>query len=302
MFVGDMACWWLRSYPQTEPLFMEIGFPGPHPPYDPTERFADLYQDRDIPIQDPTEEDLAGQPHALKQMIEHNCEVDHDSVVHLAKPTAKQRRRQREYYLANVTMIDQKIGEILQTLDEQGYLDNSVVIFTSDHGDCLGDHGHSQKWTMYDTITRVPTVVRAPGRVQAGRKLDGLYQQMDLGPTILELAGVPVPDTVEADSVLSTLEGGPDRGRPFVFSEHSRDGTLQGTQFMTMIRDRRFKLVHFVDDDQGQLFDLEADPGETRNLWDEPGSESVRRRLLDEMMRWLIRSHHRAGEWKAPWR
>ena len=86
-------------------------------------------------------------------------------------------------------MIDHQIGKILQTLEHQGYLDNSVVIFTSDHGDCLGDHGHSQKWTMYDIITRVPTIVWSPSRFEGGQTIDGLCQQMDLGPAILELAG-----------------------------------------------------------------------------------------------------------------
>ncbi|HUG67662.1 MAG TPA: sulfatase-like hydrolase/transferase [Pirellulaceae bacterium] len=78
-------------------------------------------------------------------------------------------------------------------------IDISIIIFTSDHGDCLTDHGHSQKWTMYDVITRIPLAVWAPGRFPA-RRVDSLCQQMDLGPTILELAGVEVPPTLEAVS------------------------------------------------------------------------------------------------------
>ena len=75
--------------------------------------------------------------------------------------------RQRAYYMANVEMIDTKVGEILEALEEKGYLDDAVVVFTSDHGDCLTDHGHSQKWTMYDTITRMPMIVWSPA-VAAG--------------------------------------------------------------------------------------------------------------------------------------
>ena len=88
----------------------------------------------------------------------HNTEVDHDSVVHKLEPTEAQRRDQRAHYLANVTMIDDKVGEIIDALEATGQLDNTVIVFTSDHGDCLTDHGHSQKWTMYDTVTRVPLI------------------------------------------------------------------------------------------------------------------------------------------------
>jgi len=202
MFVGNLAQWWINSYPVAKPLFLQIGFPGPHPPYDPTWAYAEPYMNRDLPRLEVTEDELASQPPPFLEMRWHNCDVDHDSVVHQLNPTPEQRHRQRAYYLANVTMIDDKIGQILNALDQQGYLDNSVVIFTSDHGDCLGDHGHSQKWTMYDIITRAPTIVWSPGRFQAGVTIDDLCQQMDLGPAILELAGAEVPETMEAKSIL----------------------------------------------------------------------------------------------------
>lgn len=190
MFVGDMAKWWIETYPVTQPLFLQIGFPGPHPPYDPIPSYAQRYMNKELPLLEVTQEELDAQPAALKELRQHNNEVDHDSVVLDLDPTEEQRHRQRAYYLANVTMIDEKIGEILRSLDQRGYLENSVVIFTSDHGDCLTDHGHSQKWTMYDTITRMPMIVWSPGRFEAGRRIDGLCSQFDIGPAILELAGV----------------------------------------------------------------------------------------------------------------
>ncbi len=190
-FVGDMASWWIRTKPKSEkPLFLEIGFPGPHPPYDPTPEYAAPYLKKDLPLLEVTQEELDNQPAPFKELRIHNTQVDHDSVVHLLNPTREQRLRQRAYYLANVTMIDKKIGEILHALKDKGYLENAVVVFTSDHGDCLTDHGHSQKWTMYDLITRMPTIVWSPGRFPGGRKLDGLCQQMDLGPALLQLAGL----------------------------------------------------------------------------------------------------------------
>lgn len=303
MFVGDMATWWLRAKPRPQrPLFLQIGFPGPHPPYDPTPAYAAPYMDKDLPLPVVSEADLAGQPPPFHAMRVHNTEVDHDSVVHQLHPTHDQLHRQRAYYLANVTMIDAKVGQILQALDDQGYLDNAVVIFTSDHGDALGDHGHSQKWTMYDIITRVPAIIWSPGRFAGGRRVDGLCQLMDLGPTILELAGVTPPASFEAQSLLPALRGDEWAGRDVVFAEHPRDGILQATDYMSMVRTRDWKLVHFLDEPFGQLFNLADDPGETRNLWDDPAHAGKRQELLDCLREWRIRSQYHTRDWGRDWR
>ncbi|MCZ6633968.1 MAG: sulfatase-like hydrolase/transferase [bacterium] len=302
-FVGNMATWWLNTKPKPEePLFMEIGFPGPHPPYDPVPRYAEPYLEKDLPLEEVKEEDLEGQPPPFKAMRQHNCEVDHDSVVHVLNPTPEQRHFQRAYYLANVTMIDEKVGEIMNALEENGYLENAVILFTSDHGDCLTDHGHSQKWTMYDTITRVPTIVWSPGRFEGGRTVEGLCQWMDLGPTILELAEAKVDESMEAISLLGALSGEDFAGRDYVFAEHPRDGILQETEFMTMVRSREWKLVHFLDEPFGQLFDLVNDPGEVHNLWDKAEHQEKKRELLDVMREWLIRSHSHTRLRQADWR
>ncbi len=308
MFVGDLATWWIEEKPKTEqPLFLEIGFPGPHPPYDPTPAYAERYLDKELPLPNVTDDEIAGQPPPFRAMRQHNVEVDHDSVVHQLTPTREQLQRQRAYYLANVTMIDDKVGQILQALEEKGYLDNAVVIFASDHGDALGDHGHSQKWTMYDIITRVPLLVWTPPgsqtQVEGGRRLDGLCSLMDVGPTILDWAGVDTSKMVmEAESLLPALQAENWAGREIVFAEHGRDGILQETEFMTMVRTSRWKLVHFLDESFGQLFDLANDPGETQNLWDDPEHVDQKRELLDALREWRIASDYRTQEWAAAWR
>lgn len=303
MFVGDMASWWLETKPKSDkPLFLQIGFPGPHPPYDPVPRFAEQYIEKELPLPEVTEAELAGQPPPFLAMRQHNHAVDHDSVVHLLNPTREQLHRQRAYYYANCGMIDEKIGQIMRALAAKGYLDNAVVIFTSDHGDAIGDHGHSQKWTMYDIITRVPTIVWSPGRFAGGRQLDQLCSLMDLGSTILELGGVTPPATMEAESLLPGLRGEPWAGRDYVFAEHGRDGILQETEFMTMARSREWKLVHFLGESFGQLFNLVNDPGETHNLWDDPAKADKKRELLDVLREWHIRSQVHTRTWAQDWR
>lgn len=307
-FVGDMARWWIDTYPKPDPLFLQIGFPGPHPPYDPVPRYADRYMRKELPLLPVTEEELEGLPPPLHELRRHNHEVDHDSVVMDPHPTSEQRHRQRAYYLANVTMIDEKLGEILEALRRNGYLDDAIVIFTSDHGDCLTDHGQSQKWTMYEQITRVPLIMWSPGRVTSdrwagGKAVDGLVQLMDVGPTILQWAGIEIPEDWEAISLADACEADSEfPGRDFVYCEQARDGILTGCRFMTMVRDHTHKLVHFLDEPYGQLFDLVADPGELTNLWDQPAAAGHRGRLLDELREWRIRSGLQTADWCQDWR
>ncbi|GAA2756309.1 sulfatase family protein [Actinopolymorpha rutila] len=291
VFVGAHARWWLDTYPGDEPFFLQVGFPGPHPPYDPVPRHLDAYRDRDVPKPVRTDADLANQPDALKQLRSEHMATDHDSVVHLAEPTDEQSRRQRRHYYANVTMIDEQIGLILEALERRGVLQNTVVMVTSDHGDCLGDHGHSQKWTMYEPSVHVPAVVWGPGcGISGGRRLDGLTAMMDLGPTVLELADITPPPWMEAVSLLPALRGEAYDGREYVFSEHARDMILQGTELMTMVFDGRWKLVEFLDSEQGQLFDLAEDPNELVDLWASADHADIRRRLLTVVARWRARS------------
>lgn len=303
VFVGDMARWWIDTYPQTEPLFLQIGFPGPHPPYDPIPRYADPYLAKDLQLLPVTDAEMEALPPALKELRQHNSDIDHDSVIMPLSPTEQQRHKQRAYYLANVTMIDEKVGEIVDALDRNGYLDNTIVIFTSDHGDCLTDHGQSQKWTMYEQITRVPMIVWSPGKIDGGRAVDALVQQMDLGPTILEWAGVEVPPDLEAVSLAGALQSDTEfAGRDYVYCEQARDAVLTGCEFMTMVRDKTHKLVHFLDEPHGQLFDLVADPDEVHNLWGNPEFSQHQERLLAELREWRVRSGVHTKDWCQDWR
>jgi len=290
-FVGNFARWWVETYPVTQPLFLQVGFPGPHPPYDPTPEQAASYLARnDLPCPRPSRQELDGLPPPFQEKRRHDVEVDHDSVVWSLDPSEDQLHRMWANYLANITMIDSQVGQLLEALERRGYLDNAVVLFCSDHGDCMGDHGLIQKWSMYDCITRSPVIAWSPGRFAAGVRRSELCQLFDLGPTILELAGCEVPKSFEARSLLPLLEGRGWRPRTHVFCEQMADVNLTGCDLITMVRDRRHKLVHFKDQTYGQLFDLEADPEETNNLWDDPAQSETKRRLLDAMRDWLMES------------
>ena len=288
VFVGQMACWWLDRYTGEGPFFLQVGLPGPHPPYDPTARHLDMYADAKLP--DPIPDDTLSQPLAMQELQQFHLNDDADGIVHLANPTPEQSHRQRAHYYANVTMIDDQVGEILTLLEQRGALDNTIVIFTSDHGDCLGDHGHSQKWNMYEPTVHVPAMISWPGNIPEGKRVTDLVALFDLGPTILEYAGITPPEWMEAASLQPYLDGTAVDKRKRVYAEHSNDALLTGTRFMTMIRDGAMKLVHFVDSEEGMLFDLNDDPNETNNLWNDPRYAESRGWLINEIFKWRLES------------
>ena len=305
VFVGNLASWWLQAHRERrsndKPLFLQIGFPGPHPPYDPIRRYAEKYMQRDIPIAGIDQTDLDGQPTALKALREVMLTRQADSVVHQISPPDSARHRQRAYYLANVEMIDEQIGKIFAALDQQGYLDNAVIVFTSDHGDTLGDHGQNAKWTMYDEVTHVPLIFWGPGHCASGHNVQSLVQHFDVGPTILEFAQVAPAKSMEARSLFSSLQGG-DEGRDAVFCEQAGDFVLQAVQMMTMIRTNQWKLVHFSGSEEGQLFELQTPEGENLNRWNDPDCIEIKADLLKKMSDWRVESQFHTSNWTEKFR
>ena len=287
-FTGNRAIEWIEKYDNEKPFFLEIGFPGPHPPYDPTPEFLALYDHVDIPIDPVSKEEIHLQPKALQELRKHNVEVDHDSIVHQLEPSMESRLRQRKHYLANVTMIDDAVGKIRQCLQKNHLDQETIIFFTSDHGDCLTDHGHSQKWTMFEQITRVPLIVCGPG-IDKNKRISELMQWMDIGPSILDLGKCTKPN-MEAISFLPALSGKQWKGRDFVFCEQVGDMVLTEVDFMSMIRNKEWKLIHLLNSNEGQLYNLQNDPKEANNLWFETEFEKVKNYLLTELLAWRIES------------
>jgi len=287
VFTGQMAKWWIDRYTGEGPFFLQVGLPGPHPPYDPTQEYLDMYNDRELPDVIPPDPEV--QSEAMQELRECHLREDHDGVVHLSEPTPEQSQRQRAHYYANVSMIDKEVGDIVDALEARGVLDNTIVVFTSDHGDALGDHGHSQKWNMYQSTMQVPALIAGPG-IPEGKRVNDNVALFDLGPTMLEWAGVEVPGWMEAESLTPYFTDGSSKRRTRVFAEHSNDALLTGTRLMTMVLEGSIKLVHFVDSDSGMLFDLEHDPLEQKNLWSEKEHAATRDRLINEILLWRSES------------
>jgi len=205
-------------------------------------------------------------------------------------------------YYAMIKLIDDQLARILEALDRTGQRDNTIIIFTSDHGEALGDHGLIQKGCrFYEGLVRVPLIWVWPGRIPAGVKSDALVELMDKAPTLLDFAGVPIPEHMQAKSLRPILEAEADpmHHRDHVRSEYYDALDLPGCALATMYRQGRYKIVNYHRHDFGELYDLEADPWEFENLWDDPPHRELRceltRKSFDASMRAIDLGPPRVG-------
>ena len=181
-------------------------------------------------------------------------------------------------YYGMVSFMDQQIGRILDTLDRLDIANNTVVIFTSDHGHFLGQHGLIAKGAFhYEDLLRLPFLVRYPDLVPAGKTSGALQSLVDLAPTALSACGIPVPGRMQGVNQLDVWSGKSDEARSEVIVEFRHQPTR--LQLRTYI-DQRYKMTVYRDQPYGELFDLESDPEERYNLWDSPDIAPLKLELL----------------------
>ncbi len=290
------------------PFFLWLSYPDPHPPYIVPEPYASMY--RDVPLPEPVGggDELAGKP--PRQRIT-------PRLMEMEGYDAGDLRRLREIYCGAITFIDDQIGRFVASLDAAGLREDTLIVFMSDHGDYLGDHGMVRKSpTLYDCLVRIPLIVSCPGRIPSVRIGETMVESVDIAPTLLELAGVAVPAAMEGRSLVPLLTGEAITHRDTVFAVYGTegepyteaelmqpdpggdegDGHPKGARWfsplvsrgqLAMLRTARWKLVYYQGG-EGELYDMEADPNELRNRYDDPACADVRtemtRALLDRLL------------------
>jgi len=187
-----------------------------------------------------------------------------------------------------IALIDDEFGRLMNHLESTGQMENTVVIFTSDHGETLGDHGLFYKGCrFYEGLTRVPLIFYSSGRFGEGIQCDQLTELLDLSASLLEIAGATTPEYHQGQSLLPYLRG--EKSLDELLRESARceyfdalaPAFTQGNgTFATIYRDKRYKLVVYHSIDKGELFDLETDPQEHKNLWEDPEYASIRSELI----------------------
>ena len=278
-FVGREACRFIENYGKDEPFFMMVGFPGPHCPYDPDKRFLDMFDADDMP--DP----IIGVDDDVERMREANIQgnLGEWNGVDLRGWSVAQRKKVRRHYAALVKQIDDQVGEIFDALGRTGELENTIIVFSSDHGDYLGDHDLAGKGTFYEASCHVPMLVYLPW-AEGQTITNDLVCLTDVTATTLSFAGAEIPPYLHSRPLpCPGIDGAQPRERII--------GALDG---VWCVFDGRYKLSKFATGDV-HLFDLENDPEEQQNLAGRPETAKMQaeldRVLTKGIMEGLLVSH-----------
>ena len=187
-------------------------------------------------------------------------------------------------YLATISSIDSNLGRLLDYLDANGLLDDTMIVYTSDQGFYLGEHGWFDKRFMYEESFRTPLLIRWPGRIAPGSVRSALVQNVDFAPTILEIAGLPVPEDMHGKSLVSLFSGDNADFRDAAYYHYYEYPGIHAVKRHYGIRTDRYKLMHFYYDiDEWELYDLESDPREMHNVYYDPRYAKPRYDLVQKL-------------------
>lgn len=193
-------------------------------------------------------------------------------------------QRYMQDYLGTVAAIDDGVGRLLDFLEENELTDNTIVIYTSDQGFYLGEHGWYDKRFMYEESLRTPLLIRYPAEIKAGQSLDALVQNLDFAPTLLTYAGAEVPVDMQGESFRDLLNGKQKQWRDAVYYTYYEYPSIHTVKRHYGIRTDRYKLMHFYYDvDEWELYDLQEDPQELRNVYEQPDYQDVRAQMHDKL-------------------
>ena len=296
--ITEMSLDWLERRDREKPFCLMYHHKAPHREWEPDEKHADLYLNEHIPEPDTLYDDYAGRASAaelarmrlgvhMKEM-DLKCRINHQLPERELRKWAYQ--RYIKDYLRVIASIDDNVGRVLDTLDEQGLTENTVVIYTSDQGFFLGDHGWYDKRFMYEESLRMPFIVRYPREVAAGSVNTDMVLNVDFAPLFLDLAGLPTPDDMQGRNFRPLLRGERPAGwrqamyyRYWMHADNSHNVCAHYG-----IRTHRHKLIYYYADDCGQkganedprtpeweLFDLEKDPCEMNNVYAHPDYQDI---------------------------
>lgn len=262
-WTANQAIEFIDSQSSQEPFFLKITFHRPHPPFDPPKRWLDFYKDREIPkaiVGNWSEEKYGGFNEIPSPSEQLNAPRGNfgDSIV----------RDSREGYLAAISFLDEQIGHVLTSLERNGVLENTLIVISSDHGDMMGDHHLWRKSYPYEGSAGVPMIIRWPEslgiKAKRGQVIKELVELRDILPTFLEVAGVDIPSEMDGMSMMPLINGKKKGWRKVLDMEHGQCYWKENS--WTALTDNRYKYIYYSVTGEEQLFDLEKDSGEKKNL------------------------------------
>ncbi|MEI6073525.1 MAG: sulfatase-like hydrolase/transferase [Verrucomicrobiae bacterium] len=293
-----------REKSPEQPFFLWAGTWDPHSPYRAPEPWGSMYNPADISVPAQMKEEIESFPLEMRRLAINAPHIKYKV------PLEQLVRNNIAMYMGMISHIDDQLGRLLDGLDKMGLTDDTIILFISDHGDMMGEHWFFGKSLyFYDGALKMPGIIAGPG-IPLGKVFEGLAESVDLMPTLLELAAVPVPAEVQGKSWCPAIRGDgaavhrnvytefqhfklsdPDH----VFADEPKD------EHVFSLFDGRYRIVCFKDRLYGQLFDFEADPGNHRNRWDDPEYANVKtemqNKLLNRLMSNLTQPDTRIADW-----
>ncbi len=272
---------WLQQK-RTKPFCLFLWFYAPHAPfYRPKDMVNDF---NGVPIPKPAtfDEDLQGYPGKPRAVADADDKIGY-SEVFSDDPRSLEELVKNHY--VGVQDNDRNVGMIWQELERQKIADNTAILLSSDHGFFLGEHHLYDKRLMYEPSIRVPMMVRYPGEVKAGSTREEMVLNLDIAPTLLDIAGVPVPPEMQGKSMLPLAEGksAPTWRKDWLYEYYEYPG-FENVKPCRGVRTERYKLIHFFTDPQEfELYDLKEDPNEMHNLYGKPGYEHLTAHLKERL-------------------
>lgn len=332
--ITDRTLEWLKNgRDKDQPFMLVYSHKAPHREWEPGPKHLTMYDDADIPEPPTLFDDYEGRTSwakkATMRIADHMTPRDL-KLVTPANLTKEQREKwdaaygpknekfkeanlqgkdlvrwkYQSYikdYLRCIASVDDNIGRVLKYLDETGLAKNTIVIYSSDQGFYLGEHGWFDKRWMYEESLRMPFIVRWPGVVKPGSEDRHLVQNLDFAPTFLDLAGVPIPDDMQGRSLVQLLKGDARRWRQAIYYHYYEwygPNTVHNVTRHYGIRTERYKLIHYYLIDEWELFDLQKDPDELKSVYEAEDYKATRATLKDQLA--ALRTKYKVDEFKEP--
>lgn len=305
--VTDLSIDWLDQRDKDRPFLLMCHHKAPHRPWQPDDKHAHLYEDIEIPEPETFYDDLETRSNAAKEAAMRMSDLKPADlkapVPDGLSPEQEMKWRYQRYikdYLRCIASVDDNVGRLLDYLDQEGLTEDTIVIYTSDQGFFLGDHGWFDKRFMYEESLRMPFVIRYPRAIQPGGVCDRMILNVDFAPTFLHYAGLPIPEDMQGTSIDPLLEGRTPQGwRTSMYYRYwMHCDQIHNVYSHYGLRTERYKLIYYYGEafelkgsqdipkePEWELFDLQRDPHELNNVYHDPNYEGTVKSLTDELHR-----------------
>ncbi len=265
---------------QHRPWLFSVNMFDPHHPFDPPLEYLQRYKPEEMPVPKIRADEWDDK--TRYQQLDHVWAHNAEGGMRVDEMTPEQSQQITAAYYAMVELIDDQVGRMLDALEATGQLENTIVVFMSDHGEMLGDHGLYLKGPhFYEEAVHVPLTMQWPGHFESGLRCDAFVELIDLVPTFCDAANIPIEPQIQGKSLYEICTGATDPSlhRDEVYCEYTNSWTHHRS-YGTMLRTKTHKIVVYHGIDEGEFYDLAHDPDEFENLWNDPSSQEIKNEML----------------------